>query len=398
MRLTRVVLPLLLLLALVASACGSSSVQDVSADDGRQTNDDSTAAEDPETSDDTDSEPQTDPDETPPSEADEDPEADTPDEETPEQDEDADGGLDSDAARLELAAASTRDESYRGEMFMSMSMGVEGFSFDMGSDSDPLATMAFDGTESSMQMDLGVLFGDLTDALASSFGAEADLGDLGFDPADMRMDMVASDDAMYIHAPFFDMAGAGDVGAPVEDWMTQAADGWISISLDEVTSADAFGDFADLAGLSSTAAADDFMALLDAIGEAELIGSDQSRGVDVERYRVSVSMDEIMALQGGDIDELVGPGLDDLFADLSYDFDVLVADDGRVHAIEIFMDEELFDGLGAGGDEIPNDLDYRMSMRLELFDHGDADIDVVVPFGAVDMTDAFLASLESLPG
>ncbi|MDH3705358.1 MAG: hypothetical protein OES57_04790 [Acidimicrobiia bacterium] len=376
MRRIRVLVPLLALLALVATACGSGSLQDVASDDGSTP---TTVSEAPPAGDDAGpDEPTPDPTTTDP---DDDPSSTTAPATTEQP-----ATSDPETARLEQIARSAQDESFRGEMFMTMSMGAEGFEFDMGSPTAPLARISFDGDETGMNMDLGVLLGDLFSSLGA-FGLGDD--DLGFDPADFTMEMVMTDDAMYLHSPFLGVPGA--TGA--ESWMQAAADGWISISLDGLTSSEALADFGEISGLGSTAGVDQYFALLENVDGVEPLGPSQVRGNDVEGYRVTVSIEELMALQGASAEEMLGAEFVDLFEDFAYTFDVFIDADGRLHAIDIIMDDSLFESLGDElGDSMPGDFSFEMSMRLELFDHGSSEIDVVVPFGAVDVTDEFLAA------
>lgn len=375
MRSFRLLVPLLALVTLLAAACGSGSLQDVASDDGA-----TPTAADQEAPADNPGQDEGAP--VPTTEAHD--EAATTTSPAPTE---APEPADPDTARLEQVARTGQDESYRGEIFMTMSMGAEGFEFDMGSPTSPLARIAYDGDETAMNMDLGVLLGDLFSSLGA-FGLGDD-DDLGFDPADFTMEMVMTDDTMYLHSPFLGVPGA--TGA--ESWMQAAAEGWISISLDGLTSSEAMADFGEISGLGSTAGVDQYFALLENIDGVEPLGPSQVRGNDVEGYRVTVSIEELMALQGASAEEMLGAEFVDLFEDFEYAFDAFIDADGRLHAIDIIMDDSLFESLGDGLDEpMPTEFDFEMSMRLELFEHGNPDIDVVVPFGAVDVTDEFLAA------
>ncbi len=381
MRLRRVLLPLLVILALMATACGSTSFDNVAAGDQAGTSDGGDA-------------------ETPSTPADGEAGDDARPSTTAARPND-DGGPTStaagsdgdqttdrhpDAQRLEQAAFATSDESYRAEMFMVMSMGAQGLDFDMGSDTTPIANIAYDGDNTAMSMDLGVMLGELFGQLGvSGLGVELDADDL-------RMDMVMTDDTMYLHSPFLGLPGAAS-GADAA-WMQAAADGWVSISIEGLTASEALADFGEVSGLGTTTGVDQFFSLLDQVDDVEPLGPSQVRGSDVEGYRVTVSIEELMALQGASAEDLLGPEFVDLFEDFAYTFDAFVDDEGRLHAIDVVMDESLFDSFADQlGDESMGDFTFEMSMRLELFDHGSDEIDVPAPFGAVDVTEQFLASV-----
>lgn len=306
--------------------------------------------------------------------------------------EDVDGGApvpltgDDSLDRLVAAMTAVEQQSYRGEIFLTMSMAADGFEFDMGSADQPFSTMAFDGTNTAMTMDLGAVMGDLMALLGSSFGGD----ELDFDIDDLQMQAVVTEDRMYLHAPFLALDGA-QVGVQQPAWMEAAANGWVSVSLEELAADAVFAGFGEDIGQTTMADAEQFFALFDDALSAESTGVSERRGVEVEGFEVEVSVEALMALQGSSTEDLLGDDFTDMFEDFTYRFDVYVGvDDGLIHAIEVVMDESLFESIGGPGEAIPGDFAFEMAMVFELFDHGQADDSVIIPFGAVDITDELL--------
>jgi hypothetical protein len=294
----------------------------------------------------------------------------------------------------------TASDSYRYSMT---------FSFDMGGQSvdAELATGAFDGERSQMDMDLGAMLEEMGAGLGEEMPAE--LVD-----ADLTMQQITDTDAVYIRAPFFTaltdaMGDASDVSltpsGELFDVYEQLGDGWGRVDLDT------FGDVlpAEAQQAMSGGQTTDprvFLDLLRETADVEELGTDEIDGVEVQGLSAEVDLGDLMAASGTDPDALAEAAGGDELVDLeSFTFPLEVWIDGedRIRRIEFTFGADSFADLAAESGEdlgdMPSELaGFSVGMTMDFTDYGDGSIEVEVPEDAVDITDDFVAAYEDLAG
>jgi hypothetical protein len=222
---------------------------------------------------------------------------------------------------------------------------VMAIAFD-GESGEMVATGAVDSARQQMQMeiDMGALFDQL-----SAVGREGVPPGLGG-----SWQLVADGTTVYVQAPFLEMVG-------VEGWLSMAAD-------DVGTSAGALG---------LGAGAFDFTQTLDAlrgtVGEPEVVGQEEVRGVATTHYRASMDLAEALeqapAEQRAQLEAAFGQLESGALGDAEIPIDVWIDDDDLPRRMRLSMDPMLA-ALDA--------RDGSITMTMELFDYGD-DVSIAIP-------------------
>lgn len=256
------------------------------------------------------------------------------------------------------------------------------------------ATGAFDGELTQVRVDLGTMVDTSARPLPP-----------GVDRDDLFVEAVAGPDTVYARAPVLHLALAegpppGTPPAAVE--LVQAlAEGWVSVDLAALDDAEPGRAAGALAGDRTDPTV--YLDLIHATDAVEELAPDEIDGVPVRGLAGDVPLYDLLALHGGA--PAGGPGGEPgPLADVTVPIEVWVDGDGLIRRVRITTDTGEItaalvdagalpgDAAGTGGVVITDTLDLR--------DHGDDTIDVEVPSGAVDMTDAFrevLLSVDQVP-
>jgi hypothetical protein len=229
----------------------------------------------------------------------------------------------------------------------------------------------------------------------------------GLDPNDLVVETVVVDDTMYVRAPIFgamfnEMAGPGDELDDLGPFgaFGDIGDGWGHIDLEELPGELSPGDMTGAAGLDAATGLD----LLGDAADQRSLGSDEIRGVPVEGYATTVTMEDLMVATGGDVEDLdeeLPPGVIDDDVDVMLGIEIAVEawldGDGLVRRLVVDVDLADLMRLEPGApQDMPSSL--RMRSTTDLFDFGDESIVIEAPSGSVDITEAFRdMAEESLP-
>jgi LppX_LprAFG lipoprotein len=221
---------------------------------------------------------------------------------------------------------------------MVMEMALLGESFEM------TATGAYDAAAErmAMSMDLGAMF----DQLAASTGETI--------PVDLDgpMEVVADGSTFYLRAPMFEALGA---------------EGWLSMSPEDLgTSAE---------GLGLGAGAYDPSKMLEnlrgVVGEPEVVGEEEVRGVATTHYRAELDLEKALAEVPADQRALLEAQLEQVRAagDATIPVDVWIDEDDLPRRMRM----DMAGMLGAlTGD------DATATVTIEMFDFGEP-VDIAVP-------------------
>jgi hypothetical protein len=311
----------------------------------------------------------------------------------------APAGFEASASYIGEAVDLSTSDAYRYSM---------SFSFDLGGQSmdAELATGAFDGERSQIDMDFGALFEELGSGMGEEIPDE--LAD-----ADLTMHQVVDTDALYIRAPFFatmsEQMADGDVsltpGSEIFDVFGALGDDWGRVDLD------AFGDVlppeaqqAITGGQSTDPRV--FLDLLRETDDVEDLGTDEIDGVEVHGLAAEVDFGDLMQAAGTDPDDMAsgaaGATLDDLDS-LTFPLEVWIDGDDRIRRIDFTFGADSFADLAeeSGEDvgDMPSELeDFSIGMTMDFTDYGDSSISIDVPEDAVDITDDFVAAYDDLGG
>jgi hypothetical protein len=296
---------------------------------------------------------------------------------------------------LSAVADETDGSTYRMAMDMTMRVGAEGESLEMGG---PVMTGEADGDLSAMTLDLGELF---RDAAAQAPDPSLD-GLLG---GDLTMEMITDGETLYLRAPFFATiaqmaldtgATRGDLG-PLAD-LAALGDEWGRVDLSEMSPS----EIASTAG-AQTADPKVFLDMLARGTDVRDLGTQTIDGDQVRGLAATVTYQDMIEAQDLDADDVRGQFgaaagsppddvdvdelLDALFA-LEMPIEVWVDDEDHVRRITMAMNMtpvlERFD------DEMTGGADFSADFSIDFFDYGDESIDIEVPTAAVDVTDEFL--------
>lgn len=118
------------------------------------------------------------------------------------------------------------------------------------------------------------------------------------------------------------------------------------------------------------------------------------RGVSTAHFRATVTLNQMLVAQDMDLSDFIDLSGDAASLDTSLPFDVFVDDDGRVRRVNLTIDLETLESMGAA--DLPPGAKFSMTSTVDFFDFGsDIGIDVPRPDEVtLDLTD----SLELLFG
>jgi hypothetical protein len=296
----------------------------------------------------------------------------------------------------------TRDTSYRYSMSISFGMGGQSFDAD-------IATGAFDGERSQVTMDFGAMLQQI-----GGMGEEvpSELAD-----ADLTMEQVVDEDAIYLRAPFFSamadqVAGEGsdiidmtsEPGGALFGIYDQLGDGWGRIDVDAL--GDVLpADVQETLGGGQNADPRVFLDMLRNTESVEDLGTDEIDGDEVHGLAADVDLGDLLKASGTDPDDIGGGTTDELgdFTAFSFPLEVWIDGDDHVRRIDFTFGADSFTDLAeqSGQDigDMPDELaDFSMGMTMDFADYGDDSISIEAPSDAVDITDDFVAAYEDLTG
>ena len=210
------------------------------------------------------------------------------------------------------------------------------------------AEIEFSGDDMAFSMDLSAM-AEFDEEAAAMFGD------------DLSMEMVATEDAVYMKGFFAALFGGG-------------ADGWIGLPADSEE---------ELAGTDTESmSADNWFGMLEGVSEAdvEVVGEEEVNGVSTTHHRATATLEQLAA---ADPEAAADFDLEGLEAS-DVEMNVWVDDDGFARRIS-------FDVQYQGGDiEIDG---MGMSVTIDMFDLNE-DITIEVPEGVTVMTEEeMMASL-----
>lgn len=313
------------------------------------------------------------------------------------------GGFEATGEFLTGVADRSGREPFRVEMGLGMHIDVDGEGIDVDG---TIMTAESDGARLAMDVDTGALLDDMAD-MTGGLPREASGGDL-------TMQMVTDGTNVYLQTPIFALLGDElvDAGMPPSDLgpleaLVPLADDWGRID------AAALGDVSagEVAGVAGSQAGDprDYLESLRGATDPSNLGDDEIRGVAVRGVGASITLGDMVAAQSLDpedyLDQIAGglPGAPEADAeafgaamlDLEIPVEVWVDEAGNVRRMTLDMDLRAIVAAVAP-DAVP--LDVTMTITMDFFDVGDESIAVEVPTEWVDVTDAFVAVQEVLPG
>lgn len=264
---------------------------------------------------------------------------------------------------------------YRLEMFMEASL------MGMTIDGDtPLMTGEYAGEQSHMVMDLGVMFADMI---------PEDQMPPEFRDADLTMEFVVDGTDFYIRAPFFAAMAAQNPDDPSMALFEALGDGWGFVDGTAIPGVDPSAVTGTM-GLGGADPAAFFELLANAEG-AEQIGTKDVRGASTTGVRADVSLADLMAAQGT---TAALPAGSNPFGDATFPIEAWIDEDGFVRQLNFELTGEAIAAAAeASGEEIPSNTfaGMDMSMTMEMFDYGAADITIDIPTEFVDVTEDFAA-------
>lgn len=292
------------------------------------------------------------------------------------------------AAYLHQAADQSAADGYRMDVLFS-------FTADVDESAPPFMTGVIDGDDYHMTIDMGPMMTQLSDQLGQPMPPE-------MSSLDLTMEMAGDLEELYLRAPMFATLG-GTPGAgydPTAD-LAVIGDGWGYVDLS------ALGEQlpADLAAAMGGQGVDP-QATIDIIREAENVeelGAGEVRGDAVQGLAAEVTMADLMEASGQDAGALADLGsvdgddtIDELYSTATT-IEVWIDDDGYLRrlAFGYSMDDlalamgEHPDAMGAAGMS-----DMHFTYAMDMYDHG-ATVEFEVPTDAVDITDEYLALIQS---
>lgn len=266
-----------------------------------------------------------------------------------------------------------RAESMRFEVFTA----VDSTLWDTGSRTDPVMSGERSGADSRVQLDMGALMGPVV-ALG------------GLNRSALTMTMVTDAEALYLNAPVLaELANIEGIGnEPEFAWVRDLAAGWGRIEGNAFDRSDIMSDL----GMSGGAGATEMLALLGSVGAVLDGGAGEVRGVAVRIAHAEVTVADILAQSGADLDDAgFGQSDIDVLRDVSANVAVSVDEDGMIRRLEYTLD---FSALVADNPQ-GRDFDLTMWQRVDYFDFG-APIDILVPTVWTDITDDLEGLLDNL--
>lgn len=292
------------------------------------------------------------------------------------------------AAYLHQAADQSAAEGYRMDVLFS-------FTEEIDEGAPPLMTGVIDGDDYHMTMDMGSMMTQLSDQMGEPMPP-------GMESLDLTMEMAGDLEELYLRAPMFaTFAGMpGGDSDPAAD-LAAIGDGWGYVDLT------ALGDQlpGDLAAALGGQGVDP-QATIDIIRGAEDVedlGAGEVQGESVQGLAAEVTMADLLEASGQDADALADLGsvdgddtIDELY-DTTTTIEVWIDDDGYLRRMAFgFSTDELAGAMGqdaaALGAAGMGDLHFTYAM--DLSDYG-ATVDFEVPADVVDITDEYLALVQS---
>ena len=302
------------------------------------------------------------------------------------------------AEPLLLAAVERSDvQTLRMAMFMEMAMTADGESFYMGGQR-PLMEGVQSGDAFDLRMDMGAMLDD---------SMLAELGEI--DPSDLVMEMKGDATVAYLRSPLF---AHPDVAAGLANpSLPQLGDGWLEIRTEEVV--EMAGDLlpedvmSQISGQQMTSVDQWFdLALMADLIEGTATPS-EVRGVPTTHYEGTVTLRNLLAAEGLESFTAIA-GLEDdpmmasvmeemLDLEIMLGFDV--DDEGLLRSESMLFDMTamLRNIAEESGETVPEDLEFTMYTRIELFDFSPDLIEIEFPDPSEitgDLTEWVLAALE----
>jgi hypothetical protein len=296
---------------------------------------------------------------------------------------------------LSAVADATDGSTYRMTMDLTMRVGAEGESLEMGG---PIMTGETDGDLSAMTLDMGELIRDLAAQAPSDEPVPE-----GFLDGDLTMEMITDGETLYLRAPFFAAiaqmaldsgAARGDLGALAD--LAALGDEWGHVDISEMSPS----EIATTAG-AQTADPKVFLDMLAHGTDVRDLGTQTIDGDQVRGLTATVTYEDMIEAQDLDADDVrgqfggaVGPSPDDVDADelldavfaLEVPLEVWVDDADHVRRITMALDmARAFEGF----DEAPDGFEMAVDFSMNFFDYGDESIAIEVPTSTLDVTDEF---------
>jgi hypothetical protein len=242
-----------------------------------------------------------------------------------------------------------------------------------------------DGERSDVVIDFGKL-------MAPALGVDEDeLSDkLGVD--DLSFEIVSEPSSVYMRAPLYDALGeqlppGTDLG-PTQDLIEAfdgIGDGWAVIDQKQLTA-----EVPDTAAAQSIGAMDpsSYFKLLGVSEDVDELGLEKIDGVSVTGLKAEVTLGDIYAAQGIDVDKMFpggAHGIDEALVPI----EVWVDKDNHIRRVELTTGgKAMKDALEDAGED-PDDfgplVDNELEQTIDITDYGDTSIEVEVPTD--DLTD-----------
>lgn len=247
-----------------------------------------------------------------------------------------------DAQVLAFAIQASDELSYSFEQGLSMDLNLGGLALAVDSE-DAFVTGAIDGEDSRVNADIGSFLGSMLSSLGLDLGVQGP----GFEG--LEIDVWIVDDTMVIDMSSF-AAGIGGFDPTAAAELAPFADGPVAVDLDALAD---LGDFEDtdasdlVQQFGQGAQITDPSAVLDALRTVEALedaGTSTLDGVDVSVYEATVAMADYLEALDLDVGDQLG-GLDDLGlpadgADGAAIEDTLEAIENLTVDLTIMLDEE----------------------------------------------------------
>jgi hypothetical protein len=297
---------------------------------------------------------------------------------------------------LSGVAQAAEEQSFRMAIDMTMRGSGPGEpGFDVGGE---MMTGEVDGETSSMVLDMESMMSEI--APGESFDG------------DLTMTMVTDGEVMYVQAPLFRTLAetALSEGATRSDLGPLAAiaeldEGeWGRVDLEGLTMA----EVAQTTGAQGVST-DVFLDMAADGEDVEDLGTAEIRGVETRGLGATSTYGDMILAQGITLDEFRDqfpagvPGevseeefdtVIDAMLDLEIPLEVWVDDDDNVRRVTFALDmSEMMSGL-ADLDPSAAGVEMSIDMSMDMFDYGDASIEIEVPTESTDITDEFLELME----
>jgi hypothetical protein len=239
----------------------------------------------------------------------------------------------------------------------------------------PVATGEIDGTSTRVQMNLGPLLAELAQ------GAALPVGDLAFEA-------IVMPDAYYLRAPMLaELANEVSEAAASLGAFVDLGEGWGRVDLAALGASP--GDVGGTLGTTGAYPPEMFDAVA-AAAKLTDIGTETIRGVPSTGVQADVELSRLLEGQGADPAEV--PELDTSLTGVTFPMQVWIGEDGFIHRVSFTIDDAtLAAAAQATGQQMgPADMfaGLSLTLTLESFDYGAADIAITAPVEFVDITGA----------